>query len=224
MSIAATTTAAGTSQSTTSSGSAAASTAATNSLTGNFNDFLTLLTTQLQNQDPTSPMDTNQFTSQLVEFASVEQQVNTNTNLTTLINLTQASSLYQSSAMMGHQVGVTSSQLSLQNGNAELQYTLTAPQPVNLTVSNASGVAVYQTSLDGSTGSNTWTWNGVGTDGQTQPDGPYNVSVTTATGASTAIPFSVVGTVTGVTMNGTTPTIALGRLSVPMSSVSAVIN
>ena len=58
-------------------------------LAGNFNTFLTLLTTQLQNQDPLDPLDTNQFTQQLVEFASVEQQVNMNTNLQTLISMQQ---------------------------------------------------------------------------------------------------------------------------------------
>src|ERR1700739_4335279 len=58
-------------------------------LAGNFNTFLQLLTTQLQNQNPLDPLDTNQFTQQLVEFASVEQQVNMNTNLQTLISLQQ---------------------------------------------------------------------------------------------------------------------------------------
>src|SRR6201985_2858476 len=54
-------------------------------LSGNFDTFLQLLTTQLQNQDPTSPMDTNQFTQQLVEYSQVEQQIDTNTNLQSLI-------------------------------------------------------------------------------------------------------------------------------------------
>ena len=60
-------------------------------LSGNFGDFLKLLMTQLQHQDPTSPLDTNQFTSELVQFSAVEQQINTNTSLTKLIQLTQAS-------------------------------------------------------------------------------------------------------------------------------------
>ena len=62
-----------------------------NVLGSNFNTFLTLLTTQLQNQDPTSPLDTNQFTSQLVQFSQVEQAINTNTNLQALINSRRAS-------------------------------------------------------------------------------------------------------------------------------------
>jgi hypothetical protein len=59
-------------------------------LSRNFNDFLNMLMTQLQNQDPTSPMDTNQFTSELVEFRRVEPQINANTSLTQLIQLTEA--------------------------------------------------------------------------------------------------------------------------------------
>src|ERR1700758_1285072 len=55
-------------------------------LSGNFDTFLQLLTSQLKNQDPTSPMDSNQFTQQLVEYSQVEQQINTNTSLKTLIN------------------------------------------------------------------------------------------------------------------------------------------
>ena len=91
------------------SGSTAASqtgSAALNSLSANFGDFLKMLMTQLQNQDPTSPMDTNQFTTELVQFSSVEQQINTNTSLTQLIQLTQAGEVMQASAMTGKQVTV----------------------------------------------------------------------------------------------------------------------
>ena len=85
-------------------GSTAASqtgSAALNSLSANFGDFLNLLMTQLQNQDPTSPLDTNQFTSELVQFCSVEQQIDTNTSLTQLIQATQGSEIMQASAMTG---------------------------------------------------------------------------------------------------------------------------
>ena len=91
-------------QNSTSTASAAAQqtgSAALNSLSANFGDFLKLLMTQLQNQDPTSPLDTNQFTSELVQFSSVEQQINTNTSLTQLIQLTQAGEVMQASSMTG---------------------------------------------------------------------------------------------------------------------------
>src|SRR5262245_48605192 len=70
----------------------------TGSLANNFDTFLQLLTTQLKNQNPLDPLDTNQFTQQLVQFASVEQQMNMNSQLTTLISLQQTS---QSTAALG---------------------------------------------------------------------------------------------------------------------------
>src|SRR5487761_1937789 len=99
-----------------------ASVAALGALSSNFGNFLSLLMTQLQNQDPTSPLDTNQFTSELVQFSSVEQQIQTNTSLTQLIQLTQAGEVMQGSAMTGKQVTVTSSQIPLQNGQGTLQF------------------------------------------------------------------------------------------------------
>ncbi|MFL5251331.1 MAG: flagellar hook assembly protein FlgD, partial [Rhodopila sp.] len=77
------------------------SSAALTGLSNNFSNFLSLLMTQLRNQDPTSPLNANEFTSELVQFSSVEQQIATNTNLTQLIQLTQASQVEQSSAMLG---------------------------------------------------------------------------------------------------------------------------
>ncbi len=202
------------------------STAATagTTLSGNFNTFLTLLTAQLKNQDPTSPLDTNQFTQQLVQYSTVEQQINTNTNLTTLIDLNRASSLYQASAMVGHQVGVTSSQLSLQNGAASLQFTLGTPQPVDISISDASGVVLYKSTVQGSAGSNAWTWNGVNSSGKSLADGAYTVSLTSAAGSKAALPFTVLGRATGITMTGTTPVLSLGQLGVPMSAVQSVMN
>src|SRR4029079_13178737 len=82
-------------------------------LSGNFSTFLTLLTTQLKNQDPTSPMDSNQFTQQLVMYSQVEQQISTNDNLKTLI--TQGTS--NASAMTAGYLG---KKVSVLNGNASL--------------------------------------------------------------------------------------------------------
>src|SRR5580704_8962276 len=77
-------------------------------IAGNFDTFLQLLTTQLQNQDPLSPLDTNQFTEQLVEFASVEQQINENSNLQTLISLQQTSASLQALQLVGANVTINS--------------------------------------------------------------------------------------------------------------------
>jgi len=84
----------------------AAGTGASQQLAGNFDTFLQLLTTQLQNQDPLSPFDTNQFTQQLVEFAGVEQQVNMNTNMQTLIAMQQTTEATSALQLVGlHRYG-----------------------------------------------------------------------------------------------------------------------
>ena len=82
-----------------SSGSLSSTTGAT--LAGNFQTFLTLLTTQLQNQNPLDPLDTNQFTQQLVQFAGVEQQLKTNDQLTTLVSLQQTAQSTQALGFVG---------------------------------------------------------------------------------------------------------------------------
>ncbi|MGA3000166.1 MAG: flagellar hook capping FlgD N-terminal domain-containing protein [Acetobacteraceae bacterium] len=210
--------------------SAATSTAASSaanplvSLTSNFSDFLNLLMTQLQNQDPTSPMDANSFTSELVEFSSVEQQINTNTSLTTLIQLTQAGDVSQASAVVGKQVMVQSTQVPLQNGSGTLVFTANTAGPATITVQNANGGTLQQVTVNAAQGANTWSWNGTNSSGQTLPDGAYTVTVTNAApgAAGAALPFTVVGTATGVTTANNTVNLQLGALSVPFANVVSV--
>ena len=212
----------------TASTAAAASTgnAALNSLSANFGDFLKLLMTQLQNQDPSSPLDTNQFTSELVQFSSVEQQINTNTSLTRLIQLTQAGEIMQGSSMTGKRVTVDSDHLPLQNGQGTLQFIAPAAQPVDIAIYNDSGAKLSESMLMATKGSNTWTWNGKTTSGTTLPDGSYKVAVTgaNADGTTSALTFSVVGTATGVQSQSNGMQLQLGALSVDFSKVQAVGN
>ncbi len=193
----------------TASGAAAGSTAASAqtantqalaSLGSNLNDFLKLLMTQLQNQDPTQPLDTSQFTSQLVQFASVEQQVNANTNLTTLIQLQQGGEMLQAGSLVGKQVEAQSSTLALSNGSAKLQLQPATSEPVTVSISSPSGVTLETQQVQASPGGTSWTWDGTTNTGQSLPDGTYNVTVTDANG--TAVPFGVVGTVSGVQKSG----------------------
>jgi flagellar basal-body rod modification protein FlgD len=223
---AATTSTAAASSGSTSSGSAIAQTgtAALAGLTGNFSDFLTMLMTQLQNQDPTSPLDSSQFTSELVQFSSVEQQINTNTNLTQLIQLTQASQIEQSSALLGKSATVTSPQMSLQNGAGSINFNTTTAEPLAIGVYNSAGVEIQAGTIDSQAGANTWQWNGSAASGVTQPDGAYTVTVNAigASGAVSAVPFTVTGTVTSVqNVNGVVQ-LQMGGVTVPFSSVQTV--
>ncbi len=94
------------------------------SLSENFDAFLTLLTSQLQNQDPLDPMDSSEFTNQLVQFSAVEQQIQANQNLETLIQLQNAQSAANAVGYIGKDVEVPSSQIMLQDGEAKFAYTL----------------------------------------------------------------------------------------------------
>jgi flagellar basal-body rod modification protein FlgD len=200
------------------------SSSALNSLSGNFSEFLSMLMTQLQNQDPTSPMSSDQFTQELVEFAGVEQQINTNTNLSSLIQITQSGDLINASSILGKDVQVSASQISLQNGTGEIQFSTSAAEVVDVSVYNSKGTEIASQTVSANSGSNTWTWNGSEQSGGTAADGTYTVSVTTtsANGTSTAVPFSVIGKATGVVNNNGTMDLQLGNLVVDFTAVESV--
>jgi len=195
-------------------------------LSGNFNDFLKMLMTQLQNQDPTSPMDINAFTTELVQFTSVEQQINTNTSLTQLIQLTQAGEVMQASAMTGKVVTVASDHVPLQNGKGTIQITAPAAEPVAVAIYSDTGAKLRDASFMAAKGSNTWTWDGTDGSGRTLPDGSYKVAVAgmNTDGTTSAVPFSVVGTATGVQNQSTGIQLQLGALAVDFSKVQSVKN
>jgi len=208
----------------TSSATSPVGTNALGSLSGNFSNFLSLLMTQLQNQDPSSPMDSSQFTSELVQFSSVEQQISTNTNLTQLIQLTQASQIEQSASLIGKPVTVNSTQLSLQNASSRINFNTTTAEPVSIAVYNSAGAQVQTATLTSTAGKNAWTWNGQNANGSQMADGAYTVSVTAVgvNGAASQVPFTVTGTATSVQNNAGTVQIQMGGLTLPFSAVQSV--
>src|ERR1700726_2667565 len=151
------------SSSSTSSTAQAAGANASQQLAGNFNTFLQLLTTQLQNQNPLDPLDTNQFTAQLVEFASVEQQINMNSNLQTLISMQQTSQSLQALQLVGSNVTINSNTAALSNATASPAtwgFTSPAPATGNVTITSATGQVAFTGTVSLSSGSQTFTWNG----------------------------------------------------------------
>ena len=182
--------------------------------------------TQLQNQDPTSPMDTNQFTTELVQFSSVEQQINTNTSLTQLIQLTQGGEVMQASAMTGKRVTVSSDHVPLQNGKGTIQFTAPAAETVAIAIYSDNGTKLRDATMVAAKGSNTWTWDGTDGSGHTLPDGSYKVAVAgaNADGTVSALPFSVIGTATGVQNLTNGVQLQLGALSVDFTKVQSVGN
>jgi flagellar basal-body rod modification protein FlgD len=198
-------------------------------LAGNFNEFLTLLTTQLQNQNPLDPLDTNQFTQQLVEFASVEQQINMNTNLQTLISLQQTSEATSALQFIGKSVTIGGSASTLSNATSTpASWTFTAPSPAtaNVTITSSTGQTAYSGTVSVNAGSQTFTWNGQGNNGVTWPDGTYNISInaTNASGQAVAISTQVQGTVSGINISQNPPTLTVGGQSIPISQITSIGN
>ncbi|MDR3527755.1 MAG: flagellar hook capping FlgD N-terminal domain-containing protein [Rhizomicrobium sp.] len=209
--------------STTSSSTSAART----SLTSNFQTFLTLLTTQLQNQDPTSPMDSNQFTQQLVEYSQVEQQLDTNTKLDSLISLSSNQSSNLAMSYLGKNVTLTDGSGTLANSSATWAYSNdNAAAATTLTVKDSSGNVVYSAAGDATSGTHKFTWDGKDAQGDVQPDGLYTMTVSSQDSAGKKVTTSVASsaTVSGVDMSGSSPMLVIGNAEVPLTSATMVTN
>ncbi|HEY2008548.1 MAG TPA: flagellar hook capping FlgD N-terminal domain-containing protein [Rhizomicrobium sp.] len=200
---------------------------ALNQLSGNFSTFLTLLTTQLKNQDPTSPMDSNQFTQQLVEYSQVEQQINTNTNLTTLISQGTTNAAAMTSSYLGKNVSITNGNASLSSGKANWTYNLgAAAASTTLTVTNSSGQTVYTGAGATTAGNNTFNWDGQDNNGNQLNDGTYKLTVTAtdSSGAKVTTSVASAGTVGQIDLTGSSPMLVIGNMEVSPSDVAAVSN
>lgn len=194
-------------------------------LSGNFNTFLTLLTTQLQNQDPLSPMDSSQFTQQLVEFSQVEQQIDTNNNLNSLIALGQANTLSSSASYLGKSVTITTGNGALQNGSCTWRYALGADAAnTTLTVTDSTGKVVYSGPGETSSGGHDFAWNGEDNSGNQLPDGVYKLSVASnaADGEPIQSAIAFKGVVDEINLTGTEPLLMIGPMGVPISQISAI--
>lgn len=196
------------------------------SISQTFNQFLTLLTTQLKNQDPLSPMDSSQFTQQLVQFSEVEQQINTNQKLDSILAQDQVNQTLQAAAFIGNTVEAAGNTMPLgSSGTAQFGYTFdTKPDLVQATIYDSTGNNVIRTiNLTPTTGHTVTTWDGKDDSGVAQTPGDYVVAVTGFTnGVGTAATTTVLGTVTDIqVVNGQT-TVSIGDISVPISEITSV--
>ena len=211
----------------TTSAASTASGSAMSKLSGNFDTFLTLLTTQLKNQDPTAPMDSNQFTQQLVQFSQVEQQIQTNSNLNSLLAQGSSMSAAYATSYLGKVVSVTNGQASLHDGAANWTYSLGSPSANTvLSITDAGGKMVYAGLGETGQGGHTFAWDGKDNNGNTLPDGAYKLTVTARdTGGNAVTPaVASAGTVTQIDMTGGTPRLVIGNMDAAIADVAAVGN
>jgi flagellar basal-body rod modification protein FlgD len=147
-------------------------------IAGNFQTFLQLLTTQLKNQNPLDPLDTNQFTQQLVQFAQVEQQLKSNDQLAKLVALEQTAQSTYALAFVGQAVAVDGATAPLSEGQATWSLTSTKPSVATVNITSANGQTVYSGTFNINAGQHPFVWDGRDTNGQQWPDGNYTISVT----------------------------------------------
>jgi flagellar basal-body rod modification protein FlgD len=204
----------------------AANANASTQLAGNFDEFLKLLTTQLQHQDPLSPLDPNQFTQELVQFSSVEQQIQTNTSLSTLISLQQNAQVTSALGFLGHTVVISGTTADLANGKATWNYSITKPATASINVSDSTGKVVFSTTQGVTPGQQTFTWNGQTSNGNVLSSGTYKISITAtdANGQSVAVATQSQGVVSGVDVSQSPPALTVNGQSYPLNQILQIVN
>lgn len=188
--------------------------------------FLSLLTTQLKNQDPLSPLDSNQFTQQIVQMTGVEQQLMTNDLLKMLVGMSDGG-LSSSVNLIGKAVTAESSQATLASGAAKWDYTLDRnASSVKYEIVNSAGTTVWsRTDQSVAGGEKSLDWDGRTSAGQQLPDGgTYTLKITaTGSGGETINATShVSGIVTGVQTIAGETVASIGKLKIPVSSITGV--
>jgi len=193
-------------------------------IAGNFNAFLQLLTTQLQNQNPLDPLDTNQFTQQLVQFASVEQQINMNTQLQTLVSLQQTAQNSQALDFVGKTVTVKGATAPLTNGKAQWTFNPSSPATATFTVTDQTGQTIFTQTGTVQPGTQNFNWNGQDNAGHQWADGNYTltISATGANGQSVAIPSTVTGVVNSVDLTQSPPLLSIGGQTYTLNQILSV--
>ena len=209
-----------------SGGQTSGATSAQNQLAGNFDTFLKLLTTQLQYQDPLSPMDSNQFTQQLVQFAQVEQSISANKNLESLVGYSLANATSSAVSYIGRNVTAGGQTANLaSSGSADWHYTL----PVNasattISIVDAAGKTVYSGQGALARGEHAFSWDGRTPSGERAPAGQYKIEIIAKDAGGNDLNVSplIQGTVTSVDIENGSPFLNVGGLKLKLTDVMSV--
>jgi len=194
-------------------------------IAGDFDTFLKILTTQLQNQNPLEPLDTNQFTEQLVQFSSVEQEIKMNQNLERLVALSGANAFTGVVSYIGKEVTAEGSATNLSNGKATWTFNLPKDAPVSkLTIRNSVGTIVKTQTVEGKFGANPFVWDGKTDAGNGSPDGLYSLTIeaTDADDNFVKATTTVTGRVDGVDLTANEPLLKVNGSTIKLSSVKAI--
>ena len=197
--------------------------AASTGLANDFNQFLQLLTVQLQNQDPLDPLDTNEMTNQLVAFTGVEQQINTNQKLDALLAFQSSGSLSSALGYVGLDVSYVSSEF-FSDGQTPttINYALDGVAvEATIRIVDEAGATVYEEPGSTSAGSQEFVWDGLDSFGNPVEPGTYSVRIDALDGQDNAVGSSTVvtGSVSGVETQGGAIFLIVGERAVSVSNV-----
>lgn len=194
-------------------------------LADTYDSFLRLLTTQLKFQDPLSPMDSNQFVEQLVQFSGVEQQIAINKNLEQLLSLESNSVASTAINMIGKVAMAEGDTIGLTDGEARYAYELPEnAESVTIAILDSAGQIVYSTPGQTAKGNHEFAWNGESSGGQTMPEGDYTIRVSAADANGNPITAAtyIIGRVTRVDSGADGISIVIGGIKVPVGTVRSV--
>jgi len=192
-------------------------------LAEDFNQFLTLLTTQLQNQDPLSPMDSTEFTNQLVQFSQVEQAINSNAKLDNLVQLQINNAASAALGYVGLDVSYVSAEIAFDGSTAvDMRYSLDDPATLSkINIYDEGNQLIYTADAEKSAGVHDFTWDGRDMNGQLVPAGTYVLTVDSFDAEDNQIDTTTVvtGRVKGIeTQDGVTYAL-VGERAVPITSI-----
>jgi len=207
-----------------SSSSTSSSSTSASSASSVYNTFLLMLTTQLKNQDPLNPTDTTAFTQEMIGLASLEQQVDTNTDLTKVQSSLDTLTSTNGVAYIGKTVVATGDTEQVSSGGTGTwKYDLgTTSKSTTLTITNSSGTTVWSGTGDTASGSHTLSWDGKDSSGSTVSTGDYTLTVNALDSSGNAVTSttSIVGAVTGVDSSSGSTVLTVGDVDVALSKVS----
>jgi flagellar basal-body rod modification protein FlgD len=197
---------------------------ATTGIADNFQTFLTLLTTQLQNQNPLDPLDTNQFTAQLVQFAGVEQQLKSNDQLKSLIDIEKSAQATAALAYVGSTVAIDGSTAKF-DGSATWNLKADKATTANITITSATGQTAYSGTYNLNQGNASFVWDGKGNDGSQWPAGSYKLTATgkDASGNDVAIATETQGVVDSVDLTSTPALLSIGGQTYTTDQIKRVM-
>jgi len=195
-------------------------------LSQDFDDFLKLLTTQLQNQDPLDPTDTTEFTNQLVGFSQVEQQIGLNKKMENLIGITSANALQQALGYIGLEAQYEGNKIYTpgDGGSSTINYNLSeAVNGANLRIVNEDGETIFTSALSKNKGDNSFVWNGRDSTGAVATTGTYKVliDIDKIPETSPKLTLSVGSRVTGVESKDGQTYLSMGDFAVPLSGIGS---